>query len=204
MSQTTIDACLRNNLTVINGAVVTTTGGKPDGYVTLASANLNANCKGLNFGTGSFSVSFWVNATSNPAGSYNVLGKGGTNAGTAGWMFVHNATPKFVFQVSDGATLFTNGGSGVVIGTATWRHIVGVADRGAGTMSLYLDGTNTGSGSIAGMGSVNSTADLLFANLTTAFNGLISDAGIWSRALTQTDVTNLRNAGNGIPYPFTR
>lgn len=34
------------------------------------------------------------------------------------------------------------------------------------------------------------------------FGGYIDEVGFWGRALTQPEITDLYNAGNGKPFPF--
>ena len=78
----------------------------------------------------------------------------------------------------------------------TWHHLVYVVD--SGFLRSYLDGflikTDTTTASIG-----NTTQPMRFGKPTYAasnleFNGSIDDIGIWNRALTQTEISNLYNA----------
>lgn len=204
------DAILRNTVTSVNSPTFSATGGKPDGTVLLASVSsqyltlANASCAGLNFGSGSFSISMWANPTAVGLALSRVFGKGGLLAGTAGFYVGHTVTGRIQFQVSDGTTLYTTSGAGTTAPAASWTHFVMVCDRVADTITIYKNGVSGSSASCAGLGSVTNTSDLYFAGTPTEYNGSLSDVGVWSRALNQTDVTNLYNAGTGIPYPFTR
>jgi hypothetical protein len=73
-------------------------------------------------------------------------------------------------------------------------------------MELFVDGVSQGTivagsslASGAGFGVGNST--IVGGGL---YNGSIDEAGVWSRALSQADVTELYNGGAGLTYPFTR
>ena len=184
------------------------TGGKPGGKVTLASASgqyltrANASCVGLDFGAGSFSISLWLNPASTPAGAVNVLGKGGSGSGVAGYSFVHHATTKVVFQASDGTTLYTPSGTGFAMTNGTWKHVVGVVNRVDNTIKLYGNGTLIGSATIAGMGSVTNASDFFLAGASTQYDGSLSNANMWNRALAAWEVTQLYRGGNGLAYPF--
>ena len=80
-----------------------------------------------------------------------------------------------------------------------WHHVV-VTKNGT-AVKVYVDGTNTYSGSFTytigdynmyfGTGDYHSFRD-----------GKIDEIGLWSRALTSNEITELYNSGNGLTYPF--
>ncbi|GDX48754.1 hypothetical protein LBMAG25_15720 [Bacteroidota bacterium] len=77
----------------------------------------------------------------------------------------------------------------------TWVHLVGTYD--GSTLNLFLNGTLLGSATgTANLSTI--VADLFFGKegaLGRAYKGHIDDIGIWNRALTQQEITNLYNAG---------
>ena len=206
-----IDACVKNDLTAVNAPTFAATGGKPDGTVQLLSASsqyltrTNANCKGLDFGTGSFSISMWMNPTGLPIVTSLALQKGGDIAGNAGFSlrYIAAGAGTVVLGAADGTTLYTSG-VGSLVPISAWAHVVAVCNRQDNTLKVYINAAQTASGSCAGMGSVTNTSALLFSGTPLEYNGKLSDVGIWTRVLNQTDITALYNGGAGIPYPFAR
>lgn len=85
----------------------------------------------------------------------------------------------------------------------TWNHIVLVID---GTnITLYVNNSQWATASFAysiGYGSNCSVTIGANANNSNSFGGRIDEVGIWSRALTSDERTELYNSGNGITYPF--
>lgn len=99
----------------------------------------------------------------------------------------------------DGTT--TRGKSkGSTITADTWYHVVFV--KSGTTVTGYLNGTvMTGSN---GPQYSNETGFALGGKQDTSFHfdGIIDEVGLWSRALTSTEVTELYNSGSGLQYPF--
>lgn len=78
----------------------------------------------------------------------------------------------------------------------------------SGTATLYMDGSSIGT---VGSGDLKiSTSGTQFKHIGVDpsgtphyFNGQIDEVGVWSRALSSTEVTALYNSGNGLQYPFS-
>jgi hypothetical protein len=84
----------------------------------------------------------------------------------------------------------------------TWHHIVVTMD--GGTAKIYLDGSLDATGT--GHDCNTTTYPLRIGNLWNNaydFTGTIDEVGIWSRALTSQEVSELYNSGAGLSYPFT-
>jgi hypothetical protein len=102
-----------------------------------------------------------------------------------------------------GATSFYAGNefyanSGVAINN--WYHFVFVHNSSTGG-KLYINAKLFNSNSLIGsicnsLNAINIGADINNGNLWRFFNGEIDDIGIWSRALTQDEITNLHNSAN--------
>jgi hypothetical protein len=206
----THDSTLRNTLTATNTPTFTATGGKPKGNVTLASASsqyltlTNANCVGMAYGsTGSFSISFFMKPTAVGLALARIIGKGGSLAANAGFYVGYRTDGKVQFQLADGSVAKTATGASGVSG-GTWAHIVCVCDRNANNMYLYQNGALVATTSISGLGSITNTANFFMSGTPTEYNGVLSSAGLWSRALTSTEVTMLYNGNTGLLYPFAR
>lgn len=143
------------------------------------------------------------------------------NGGTA-WSFsvwvklnnYNNHSPFFTNQVgvifrvnqSSGIILcFANGGAisfstPGAVGTGAWHHVVWTHDN-TDHSKVYIDGSlvksdanDTTIGTGNGVIGFGVSAEYL--------DGMVDELGIWSRALTSTEVTTLYNSGNGFQYPF--
>jgi hypothetical protein len=81
-----------------------------------------------------------------------------------------------------------------------WHHIVGTYN--GSTMILYVDGVQISS--LSKTGNITGYTAPVYLGINGALgepnNGLIDEVGIWSRALSSTEVSQLYNSGNGLPY----
>lgn len=92
-----------------------------------------------------------------------------------------------------------------------WNHIVRTYNATTGYLKGYINGVEVVSQLIGGNQSYNNTPN---NNVLGTYNqgagptvgapllGYIDEVGIWSRALTQEEVTQLYNSGSGLQYPF--
>lgn len=145
----------------------------------------------------------WVNCTNTMLRqAIFVKGNGINNAGSV-WSFeIGNVTSKLSFALIDGITNPTVTSSGS-ISNSTWTMVTITYD--GTTMRLYINGT--ADGTQATTSSLNNitmdTAIGYFGSLAgISFSGSIDEFGIWSRALSSTEVTQLYNSGTGLTYPF--
>lgn len=107
---------------------------------------------------------------------------------------------------------FGAGGSSYKTGTTalstnTWYFICGVTDYTQAGTHIYVNGVDDG-GTFTGTPSYNATNAYLdvgaLLSTGTRYYGAatIDEVGVWSRALTSTEVTQLYNSGAGLQYPF--
>ena len=165
------------------------------------SSRITSGTTGFPTGSSAGTISLWVKVAAQPSTSQMYLYMYGA--------FSNNACRILYYGDSGGTKSIGFAGYNADISynttltTGSWFHIVGVYD---GTnSSLYLNGTlvvgptaktfNTSSGSTAIFGSTPTPTSYL--------NGYLDEVGIWSRALTSTEITTLYNAGAGVQYPFT-
>jgi hypothetical protein len=150
----------------------------------------------------SYSVSAWVNLSAAPTITGDVI--------FSSW----DTSPKIFVMYIDSVGLHMQTGSNPIDYThtflaGTW-YLVTATSNWNGTNyvnNLYLNGTNVGSnssGSSFGSGSLNSyIGTMLYAGTPGAFfQGDIDEVGVWNRALTATEVSQLYNAGMDEQYPF--
>lgn len=151
----------------------------------------------LSLGTaGSFS--FWVNPT---------LGDGGyVLDGTNGdrYIFYINSDGSYFYHIDN--TSIGTSASGKFTGGA-WHHVVVTWDNSLGSNkeAVYINGALDRNDNVS-VGS--STTTLYVGNRYSntggqdALAGTIDELGVWSRALSGSEVTSLYNGGAGVQYPF--
>lgn len=109
--------------------------------------------------------------------------------------------PSFVVYI--GASWYAVSGN-AQLSTNTWYHLVGTYD--GETVKMYINGTlqtdqNTDPSAdcnVLGNAHLGVHANTWSHDL----QGLLDEVGVWNRALTQAEVTELYNSGNGLAYPF--
>jgi len=88
----------------------------------------------------------------------------------------------------------------------TWHHVV-VTQSGT-TGSIYVDGGTPVTSNVTYTGGASTSQTNYFAvynngSFTSYFTGRLDESGVWSRALSASEVTELYNGGSGLQYPFT-
>mgnify|MGYP001565590107 CR=1 FL=1 len=153
--------------------------------------------------TADITVSAWINGET-------FAGAGG------GWNAIvakgdHTTGYDFHFLTEDGARFRVfQGGAGILthnvtLTAGTWYHVAYVCDDagGAGSASIYFNGTGTSTGTCT----VNNNNTIEFrvgsteAATSRNWDGQLADIRIWSRVLTATEITDVRvdpcNFANG-------
>ena len=100
------------------------------------------------------------------------------------------------------SSAFVNRSDDEQVNTETWYHLVFTVS--SAETKIYLNGTLVMT--TDGIPSLPAnTTSLYFGNYPYGsyyFTGIIDEIGIWSRVLSQADVTRLYNNGDGLAYPF--
>jgi hypothetical protein len=175
-----------------NGAVFSDTAGLQSLYVD----NL------IGVGTGSASASFWVNPYTYGSGGYEDYAGSAFSYNynvSSGWLFIFNTNGNL--RLFNGSLVYE---STSVIPLNTWTHICLTRDENSNA-NIYINGSLDGSFI---EDSYISTTTSIFGrptdndNGSLHYNGIVDEAGVWNRALSQAEVTKLYNLGNAIQYPF--
>lgn len=162
-----------------------------------------SNSVNLNGSAGTLSA--WVNFTTHVSQQFYILAKYSATTFRTQYYFYY-----------DGANLI--GGFNNVAGTyeniqySSWNptngifyHLVCVWDA-INNGYIYINGvlvyTITTLSGVPWNASAGALTLGIYPNFTSGFNGIIDEIGIWSRALQYTEILQLYNNGNGIPYPF--
>lgn len=205
------DSVSSNTLT--NNNTVTYSAGKINNGANFVSASSKylsiADNASLSI-TGNLSISAWVNFSSTPSSGnyYAIVSKlnGSPNYSYAFNLYNNAGTLSLYFQNSTNGTAVTQGLVAWTPTTSTWYHISAVYTAAAGSVSFYVNGVQQGS-TQTGLGTSIFDSTSLFAigfyDGGNYFDGSIDEVGIWSRALSADEVSQLYNSGIGNPYIFT-
>jgi hypothetical protein len=108
---------------------------------------------------------------------------------------------KMRFVLEDTDLLFTSNvdiTGGPVLGLDEWHHVAGVVDRDAETATLYVDGANAGSASIADFTNTDennvlrmSGSKQLSGTTVQKMDAHLDEVAYFQRALTQSEITHL-------------
>lgn len=140
-----------------------------------------------------WSVSMWVNAETLTDGYFLNVRSGengwGLGLATAGNIRVYAGSGSFGDQTSSGT-----------LSTGTWYHVA-VYYSGTST-KLYINGALDSTLSLNAIINPNTTLNVgKKATASAVFHdGLMDEITFWNRELTATDVANIYNSGDGIPY----
>lgn len=136
----------------------------------------------------------------------------------AGWIYINTANIPFIskyngsghrswaFQVrGDRITMYQGVSSNshnvsMTIGVGAWHHAVSTYD--ATSNRLYVDGSLVGTKTMSGNDDSDSPFWIGCDDGDAWSNANIDEVGIWTRALSLTEIQSLYNSGNGLAYPF--
>lgn len=176
--------------------------------LTQSSAIILKDISALKF-TGDFSVSFWFKTSDVTTGKAPIS----RHDGQRGW---------YVY-ILNGNILWASGGSvGVAFGfnpttlvANTWYHVA-VSLTNNVDVKCYLNGVLGGQQSMVSKtitydywnsyhpavigGRANNNGSSIYMDLP--FNGIIDDINTWNRPITQNEVYQLYNGGDGVEYPY--
>lgn len=134
-SGTTDDSIGSNHLTASNNPVSTT--GKVSGarnFVAASSQFLSVAPSGLSFGTGDFTISFWIKRVNNNS-LQTILNWGPQSTGFQ-YLWIYTLNGNLSVQLGAGEGSFEEINTGVGLGTGSFVHIVLAFDR-SGNLSVY-------------------------------------------------------------------
>jgi hypothetical protein len=155
----------------------------------------------LDFGTGDFTISAWINMTATERGT--VYAKGGDNSGGIRYTLAMGEANdnKMTLTTDDDSTKRQSRG-GTVVNDGAWHHVVGM--RSGNTSLVYVDGYKDGtidlpegydlsgtSQANALIGAITDARDATGATLEKFFAGLIDEVAIYSRALSTGEILYL-------------
>ena len=169
------------------------------GYITAGSGTV------LNPGSGSFSIKFWFKTSTAGANMYPVnKGNVGQALPTVGYSFYMGTGGGMALYMNDNSGAGAAGiGTGRVYNDGKWHDIVGVIDRTANKLRLYLDGGAEVPNpvDISAYGAINPTADSLhigaYDTPGATFIGSMSNVQIYNASLSANQIQALYLEGMG-------
>ncbi len=190
-----------NGNTLTNVGSVTFSSGKIGNAAVLTNGTLSNNSLDFN-GLGGLSVSAWVKVNNNNSSSWCFISKfsdynggqlffGNNNANSSSLRAILNVNGSFCTLETSNHNVFDG----------NW-HFVTLNFDGQ-NMKMYVDGQVQGTQAAVGTIS-NSSASFVIGGSaqesypTGPFNGEIDAVGIWNRALTESEITELYNSGSGL------
>jgi hypothetical protein len=145
-------------------------------------------------------LSAWIK--NNNTGLQNIFCDGDNVGGSVFWQFIANGKKiQFGWWAVAGRRIWET--TNDVIPDTGW-HFVTVTQIGTADPIIYVDGSPvTSSLTYSYLLDTKPTAQGSVFGGGYFFNGAIDEVGIWSRALTSTEGTQLWNGGAGLAYPFS-
>ncbi len=157
------------------------------------------NPSALDFGTGDFTISAWINMTATERGT--VYAKGGDNSGGIRYTFAMgegNNDGKMTLTTDDDSTKVQAMG-GTIVNDGAWHHVA--AMRSGTDLLVYVDGVLDGTNTVpegydlsgtsqanALIGAITDARDATGATLEKFFAGIIDDVRVYNRALSAEEV----------------
>ena len=155
----------------------------------------------LSPGTSDFTMSLWLKLNTIAfSGLQYVVFDGASSNGDPGFGIRINTAGQFLPIVGDGTTRYSC--NSVVLSTGTWYNVTVVMTRSA-NMVMYINGSSSCSVAISASSGANilhTSSGLALGGVGVAaeyVDGIMDEVGIWHRALTTTEVTDLYNSGSG-------
>lgn len=188
--------------TMTNSGTVSFAAGKINNAATFDGTNYLSKSSqvGLPTLTSSFSMQAWVNFTATNSRSKGIFSGDGDWSGFLADSGQSNGKVQFGFY--NGSSFYRKYSSSA-INDGSWHHVVGVRDRSANTIELFIDGVSQGTVSTSGDPVKNGSTPAYIGSLAgDNWIGSIDEVAYWSRALTSTEVEELYASGSGLQYPF--
>lgn len=157
-----------------------------------------ANHSDIQLGGTDSTWSLWVNPES-LGGQHGLLNKWNSSGDGNEYLLYRDPDTNLYFFVRDAANSSNAVVSGGSLSTATWYHIV-IQHRNGTDIRIKV---NNGSWSTTShTGGVRSATNQLEIGRFSGdeWDGLIDEIGLWKRALTDDEITQLYNSGNGLSY----
>jgi hypothetical protein len=148
--------------------------------------------------TGNFSINLWAYRTGTATYTNNTIVEQGSYASNTGFGFYINQSHQLAWRVNQN---YNNYKAAATLTLNTWEMYTLVYN--GSTIKIYKNGSEASSESFT-TNPTGSNLRRMFNRETNseAYIGRLDEVGIWSRALTSDEVSDLYNSGSGLTYPF--
>lgn len=160
--------------------------------------------------TGDLSISAWINLDTDPSGNiYSIATKYRPADSNASFLFSVGEGNHLEMRISSDCSAATDKFVSFSPATdgSTWYNVAVVYDASEGAVYFYVDGSQQGDVQTSYPTSICDSAASFFigayGNPTQYYNGKIDEVGVWNRVLTSTEIADIYNGGEGLPYPLT-
>lgn len=190
------------NGTLTNGATYAT--GKINNGFSLDGVNDYVDLGAVsayNFGTSDFSISFWINwGASGP--NKAIFSIGGYATTDLSLSIYANSDKISVWRRASGGSYSLIGDTTAgTININTWYNVV--LRRNGSTIDVFINNTKytLTTGASYSLGNSTGTCMIGENGYGLYYQGKVDELGVWSRALSDSEVTELYNSGSGKQYP---
>lgn len=190
-----------------NNTVGSTTGIISNGanFITANSEYLSraSNASLQMSGNTNFTISAWVNMTSNADYSFVAKDDDASNSRDFNLGFTTGGGLGILFHIQSAGVLYV--ASSAIGSTSTWYHLIAWYDSSNGQCHLRINDATTYNSSTGATGADASSAEFRigareYAGFESYMGGIIDEVGLWKRKLTSQEMTDLYNGGSGLPY----
>lgn len=170
-----------------------------EGHISAEAIYLGASTSNkftsTSYGSADFSVSWWMYPRASTFATFSgVIGNMKADTNIADWFVMGDGTLDSKLYTGADTKVFT------CVAT-TWNHIV--ITRTGSTGRLYFNGTQVGGTFTFTPQSIASSSFYVASRPDARDTNIrVQEIGLWDRQLTDGEVTQLYNGGDGIAYPF--
>ena len=163
----------------------------------------HADNTSLSTGDIDFSVSCWIKVESfDLTGSIACKGDNLGDEAATEWALYVNSSNELHFRVGKNGSGFGDVAWSSTISTATWYHVVAWHDSVNNQVGIVV---NAGTAATASWSAgVNDTTNPFYMGSDGSgdrqYDGLVDEFGFWKRVLTSLEISQLYNAGAGLPF----
>lgn len=157
--------------------------------------------------TQAFSISLWIKINSTSVNRFPIT-KQEASGNYRGFSLWHTTTNVLNFALVSTGTNKCEIQSPTITDTTNWMHVVVTYDGSSSTngMAIWVNNSEQSKGVVSNnlTTSILNDVQLEIGNRNAAFNfdGGIDEIGVWSRNINSTEISQLYNGGNGLPYPY--
>lgn len=151
-------------------------------------------------GTGDFTYNLWYkSSTTGTNKQLSVIGNSAQSTNTI--LYLYTTTGNAIQLDTAGAGIITSSNTSSLDGN--W-HMLTITKTGDNFV-MYIDNASVGTGTRASINLGTNVLSVGYDNPNSRWSwvGMLDELGIWARALSGSEITELYNSGSGSQYPFS-